>query len=804
MKGALRRISQAPAFAITVIATLALTAGLSTTVFSVLDAVFLRPLPYKHAERIFALRTYSPQGYTQPASYPEFVDWRRESSGFSILAVYNSNGSINAELGAEPGGRAMSLRAVATSDNFFDVFGVRPLLGRTFEKGEEDPGRQFVAVLSYEVWRTWFGARRAAIGAKIQLAGRAYTVVGVMPPGFRFPIGETDAVYFPLSMTPNLREGRGSHWLPTVARLAPGISWREAESRYNRIFARLGEVYPDTKGRRVQLIDAATFAVGRPDAALHLLAYAVLALLAIGCVNLAGLLFARGVRLEHEVAIRSALGAGRWQLTRQMLADNVVYAAAGGALGVLLAYGLLGATSVLLLASLNRGAEVGLNWTVLVVSLGISMLTSLLAGLWPALRLADVSTAVSLRAGSRAGTDRRQQRLRGAFIAVQVSLALVLVVTSGLVFRALARLQHADFGFDPAPILTAEIDLSLGAYENRDVLADFYTPLLERVRAIPGVRAAGLIQLVPIQSWGWDSDVQIVGQPPSPPNEERLAEVRRVTPGYLQVFGIQLVRGRFLDEKLDTPGSLRVMVVNERFVQRFIPPGLDPLEQAIMDGDRKVAIAGVVRNIRQSVYQPPLAEMDFPTSQIPPPERDMYLDSMQLVIRTAGRPEAIGPDLRRTFANLDKTLPYRAQQTMNEVVAAALTLERLENWLFGSFAILALVLALVGIYGLISHEVELSRRDLGIRIALGATSAKIFGLVYRRVGAMVGAGIGVGVLALWAARRLIGTVAALDPGRDGIALLALVFTFAAVSLLAAFVPARRAATADPLESLRSE
>jgi putative ABC transport system permease protein len=797
---ALRHISRDPAFASVVILTLALTIGLSATVFSVLDTVFLRPLPYRQPERIFSLRTWSPQGYTQPASYPEFVDWQRESRKFATLAAYSAISGINAEFG----GSAVAVRAVAASDNFFDVFGVPPLLGRTFEKGEEDSGRRFVTVLSYEVWSGFFGARRDVIGTSIRIAGRPYTIIGVMPRDFRFPIRQTNAVYFPLSLTRNQSESRGNHFLPTIARLAAGVSPQEAQSRFSQIFARLGEGFPDTKGRKVQLIGIAAFTVGRSDQALHLLAYAVLALIAIGCVNLAGLLLARGVRLEHEMAIRSALGAGRWRLIGQLLADNIAHALAGGALGVLLAWGLLRATSVLLVAALNRGAEIQLNGAVLAASLALSIITSLLAGLWPAVRLARPSSAISLRSGIRSGMDPRQSRLRASFVVVQVSLALVLLVTAGLVFRALARLQHADFGFDPAPILTAEIDLSPGAYEQRDIRATFYTPLLERVRAIPGVRDAGLIQLLPVQNWGWNSDVHIVGQPPNPPNEERLAEFRMVTPGYFSVFGIQLVRGRLLDEKLDTTASQRVMVVNQRFVERFIPKGLDPIGQAIMDGGEKVVIAGVVRNIRQNVFEPPLAEMDYPISQVPPNLGYVVLDSLQLVIRTDRPMKSMNSELRRTFAGLDKTLPFRTPETMNEIVAGALTLERLENWLFGSFATLALVLALIGLYGLISHEVELSRRDIGIRIAIGATRRRIFGLVYRRVGGMLAAGLAGGILAIGAVRPMIGAVVPLDPRRDIPLLAALALTFAAVSLCAAWVPARRAASVDPIENLRSE
>jgi putative ABC transport system permease protein len=257
---ALRRFSKARASTVTVILTLALTVGLSTTVFSVLDAVFLRPLPYRQPERIFSLRTYSPQGYTQPASYPEFVDWRRVAADFAELAAYNSLRGLNAEFGNV----TIAVRAVMTSDNFFEVFAVKPLLGRTFQKGEEQLGREFVTVLSYEIWRDSFGGRTDVLGQRIRMGGRPYTVIGVMPAGFRFPIGQTGAVYFPVILSPNQREGRGNHWLPTVARLASGVSAQAAQQRLSRIFANLGQAYPDTKGRRVELINIATFSVAAP------------------------------------------------------------------------------------------------------------------------------------------------------------------------------------------------------------------------------------------------------------------------------------------------------------------------------------------------------------------------------------------------------------------------------------------------------------------------------------------------------------------------------------------------------------
>ncbi len=797
-----RRFGSAPTFAVTVITTLGLTIGLVTTVSSVLDAVFIRPLPYHEVDRIFALRTISPQGYTQPASFPEYLDWRRDSASFASTAGYLPFGNANVETGDS----AISLHSVSVTDNFFDVLGVKPILGRTFEKGEEDAGRNAVTVLSNEVWRNYFGARRDVIGSKIKLDGRPYTIVGVMPAGFRFPISRSDAIYYPVNPKPQDRNQRGNHWLSTLCKLAPGIARVEAQARFNQVFTRLGEQYPASKNRRVSLIDLATFTVGNSDGALRLLLYAVLALLAVGCVNLAGLLIARGITREHEIAIRNALGASRRRIVAHLLWENVVYAIAGGVLGIALAYGLLRATSVLIVASLNRGAEVEINGTILAISLMIAILTSLIAGVWPALRLSTISGGTSLRAGNRGGMDRGQSRLRAAFVTAQVALALVLLVTAGLVFRALERYQHADFGFDPAHILAAEIDLSPGSYESRDIMADFYRPLLDRVHSMHGVRAAGLIQIIPIENWGWNSDIQIVGQPPPPPNQERLAEVRFVTPGYYSALGLRLIHGRLFDDKLDTPDLKNAtIVVNEKFVDRFIPKGVDPIGQAIdQGGGSKSVIVGVVSNVRQSILEGDLAEFDYALSELSPQSQPQFISSMQMVVRTDGEPASITPDLRRILGDLDRTLPFRTPKTMSAVIATALTFERLENWLFASFAMLALALSLIGLYGLISQEVELSRREIGIRIAVGATRARIFAAIYRRVGGMLAGGIAVGLLGTWAARTLIAAVEPIKANRDAALLAGLVLMIALVSLAAAFIPARRAATTDPMNSLRAE
>ncbi len=416
LRYAVRQLRKAPGFGITVIATLALSIGITAAVFSVLYAMMIRPLPYNNADRIVVPQPRSPQGYTQPAAYPEYVDWRRMNHSLAALAGYNDYQSVNFEGSAGP----VAMHAVEGSDNFFDVFGVHPILGRTFAPGEDQDGKNDVLVLSYEVWQQFFGGQASVIGQKVKLDGRPYTIIGVMPAGFRFPISRVDAVYRPLNMTKEQRESRGTHWLRTIGLLKPGVSLKQAQSDMTQVLTDLGRTYPDTKGRTMQLVDVSTSILGKTSDSLRLLLYAVVALLAIGSVNVAGLMLARGVKREREVALRSAVGADRMRIIRQILTEGLLFAVCGAAGGVLLAYGLLRVIRLLLIAALARGAEVQVNVPVLVAALFVSIVVTILAAVIPALRLSGTAPSMALRAGGSAGTSRGQHRLRAAFVVTQV------------------------------------------------------------------------------------------------------------------------------------------------------------------------------------------------------------------------------------------------------------------------------------------------------------------------------------------------------------------------------------------------
>lgn len=806
-----RQLRKSPGFGVTVIATLALTIGITTAIFSVLYAMLIRPLPYHDVERIVVLDTHTSHGAFQAASYPEYADWRKMSHSFSALAAFEPWGNVNLESSAGPVG----LPIVRTTDNYFDIFQVRPILGRTFLFGEDQDGRNDVIVLSYEVWQQYFGAAKSIVDQQVKLDGRAYTVIGVMPAGFRFPINRVNAVYTPLHMTSEKHEDRGFHWLQTIGRLKPGVTPKAAEADLMSVFIDLGRFDIFNKGRRVNLIDLDSYIVGKTDSSLRLLLYAVLILLSIGCVNIAGLLLARGVKRGREIALRSAIGANRSRIIRQILTEGLLYAFWGAVGGIVMAFGLLRTIRLLLIAALARGAEVELNIPVLLAALITAAGVTVLAALIPAFRLSGTAPNLALKSGGSTGTTRGQNRLRAAFVITQVALALTLVVVSGLLMRMLGGLRGTELGFSPDHILTTEVDLSTGHYEGRDVLADFYQPLFEKIHAIPGVQAVGMIQMLPIQAWGWNWEhIHIVGTPPLVEPRTPSAEIRFVSQDYFRVFQNELVSGRLLDPSLDRPKTRFVAVVNEAFVRKFIPPGRDPIGVQIGDDSQKnvnadqpdprVTIIGVVKNIRQNIYAAPAPEIDYLVTQIREQDSLQVLSTMHLIVRTNGDPETIIPSLQRAFHDVDPTLPFRAPETMRSVVAEVLILERLENWLFGTFAALAVLLAVVGLYGLISHEVELSTRDFGVRLALGAKRGKILSDIYRRVAWMLGIGAFIGLLLTASAKRYINSVVAIDMEKDVWRVLGLTLVLIAAGMLAAFFPAQRASSIDPMHALREE
>jgi len=805
LRYALRQLRRAPGFAFTVVLTLALSVGVATAVFCVIDAVILRPLPYDNPDKIVDIESRSRSQYTQPASWPSYVDERAQATAFAALAGYANYFTYTVETSSSG---PVLLDSVRSTDNFFQVFGVHPLLGRTFLPGEEQEGRNNIVVLSYDAWQTYFGGDRGVVNRAVKLDGRAFTVIGVMPAGFRFPLNMRNAIYTPMRLDKPWMNGRGNHWLRTVARLKDGVTLAQAQADLSLVFSNLGKTYTSDDGRTVRLMHLSQSVDARSKGPLWTLLGAVLAVLAIGCVNVAGLLLARGVKREREMAMRTAIGAGRARLVFQVLTEGLLLAALGAGGGILLAWSMLSLMRAFMIHALARGAEIQLNWIVLAAAIAASVFASLAAALYPALRMARVDPNRALKAGGSSGTGRGQHRLRAGFVVTEVALTLVLLVVSGMLIRMVMSYRHADLGFDSAHILAADINLSPDRYQGRDEIADFYQPLFNRVAQIPGVRAVGAISILPIQNWGSNSDIHIAGQPPYPPNQEMLAEGRMVSLGYFDVFGIPLRRGRMLSSSLDRPENpSSAVVVNERFQSKFLPNGPDAVGQRIDDADKEAnwtRIVGVTGNVRQDIFEAPLAERDWLIDAVPVAERAANISSMSLVMRVDGDPMSIVPALRGAIRNIDPTVPFKTPLTMTDVIAETLVFERMESWLFAIFASLALALALVGLYGLVSHEVEQSTRDIGVRMALGATRNRILTMVLQRVAWMLAAGTVAGLVLTFVVRKLIGMVIYFEAQKEAGGFVLLALMLVAAGLLAALIPAARAASIEPMQALRAE
>ncbi|SEG30968.1 duplicated orphan permease [Bryocella elongata] len=801
----LRQLRSAPSFAITTILTLALGIGCATAVFSVIDATLLRPLPFAHQGEIVVPETLAIAGFHQPWSLPSYLDARQQLDTFSALAGYSTFARVNLEGPSGP----VSLPAVKSTDNFFTVFGVKPLLGRTYLPGEDQPGRDDVAVLSYEVWQREFSSQTDVVGKVVRLDGKPFTILGVMPAGFRFPLQTIHAIYIPLHADPFYISCRACHWMETVGLLKPGVTLERSQANFNETFTNLARSYPasDT-GRTVHVLPLQVSINKQAGAPLKTLGFAALALLSIACVNVAGLLLARGVKREREMALRAAVGAGRARIIRQMITESLALSAAGLGLGMAIAWLLLAAMRTFLISALARGIDVHLNLPALGVALLLSGLTSLAASMAPALRLSGTDPVLALRSGVSTGPSRSQHRLRSSFIVMQVALSMVLLSVAGLLLRNLASMLTTELGYPAEKILTTQVTLSPASYAGKDPIATLYQPLLDRVSHMPGVQAAGFINVLPIQNFGSNRDTHITGQPPYPPRLDVTAETRYVTPGYFDAMGIHLVRGRMLTEGLDPwQNPAGTVVVNEAFQRKFFSSGGDPVGAHIDDNDKaelKTTIVGKVTDIRQDFRQPPMAEMDYLATEFPPKDRIQMLPSMTLVVRSSGDPGQLIAPIRDALHQIDPTIPFQTPETMAQVVRDSLVFDRMENWLFGIFAGFALLLSLVGLYGLIQHEVTLRRRDIGLRIALGSTRLRVVVEVIQRVTLLMAGGIAMGWGLTLALQRILGSVVEMHAAHDAALLSGLTLALALAGIAASLLPATQAATIDPMHALRSE
>ena len=812
---ALRTLLKRPGFTLVAVLTLALGIGANSAIFSVVNAVVLRPLPYAAPERLVALwGDLNQSGFEElELSAPEYADFRaRGAHVFEDVAAFNVGG-FNLTGAGEP----ERIQGVYATASLFPTLGVAPLRGRAYTAEEDRPGSDDVAVISHSLWRRRFGSDPAAVGKTVTLDGRPTTIVGVMPPDFRFPGHDTD-VWKPAAFDADLLSpnNRGSHFLSAVARLRPGFTLGRAREEVAALARAQGEenrnTYPRGFGASLRPLDEEV--VGPSvRTSLFLMLFAVGALLLIACANVANLLLARAASRRKEVAVRTALGAGRARIMRQLLTESVLLSLAGGAAGLVLA--LWGVDLLVTLApeGTPRVAEVGLDARVVAFTFGVSLLTGVVFGLAPALYASKVDLNESLKEGGRGGTEGASRgRLRGLLVVGEFALALVVLACAGLLVRSFARVLEERPGFDARGVLTMRLVLPESKYKSYDAHRAFYENLFARLRGLPGVEAVGANNLLPFNGSGGSRGFLIEGRPVPPGQPHPEEQLRFVTPGYFEALRVPLLRGRDLTER-DVAGGTRVALVSRSMAERHWP-GEEAIGKRFAYANIRrgsehapewIEIVGVVGDVKhRGLDIDPRPEIYVPVYQPLFTNRPTPPLSLYVAVRTKGDPAALAPSVRREVAAVDPEQPLANVRTMEERVAGSVAERRFNMTLLGVFACVALALAAVGVYGVMAYAVARRTHEIGVRVALGAQRGDVVRLVLRQGMWLALAGVGCGVALAYAATRLMqGLLYGVSP-TDPLTFAGVSALLAAAALLACLVPARRATKVDPMIALRYE
>jgi putative ABC transport system permease protein len=800
LRFAIRTFVKQPGFAMVAIITLALGIGANSAIFSVINGVLLKPLPFKQPENVVKLWESMANGFQGSVSAPNLKDWREQNTVFTRIAAYQFQ-----NFGLESKDAPERVRAATVSAEFFDVLGVPPQLGRTIAEGEDQEGKHRVAVLSDQLWQSKFAGDRGIVGKTILLGGENYTVIGVMPANFRYPSRLTD-LWVPLVMPPQQFTARGSHFLLALARLKPGVTFQQAQEQMSAIAHRIELQYPDNQtGRGALLIQAQEEIVRGIRPALLTLLAAVGLVLLIACTNVANLLLARAATRRREIAIRLALGAGRWRLLRQLLTESALLSLLGGAIGLVLAYWGVAALVKLATGILPRANEVTLDGRVAAFTIVLSLLTGIVFGLAPALQASKAELQSDLKEGSAAAGNQQSNLLRSLLVVGEVAAALVLLIGASLLIKSFARLQHTESGLRPENVLTAGITLPDSKYKTTEAISQFHKRMLERVSSLPGVQSAGIISKLPLQEYGYNGGIQIEGQPPPPPgSRDQYVEFRAVSPDYFRTFGIPLLAGRMLDER-DQSDTALSLLVNETVVRRLFsgqPPLTDAIGKYVTVNNSKYQIVGVVGDVKQSgLVQPTRPEIYWPYPQSP----DTGLTgSVALAVRATGEPTALTAAVRNAVLAVDPAQPIHNVKAMEEVIADSVSDRRLNTLLLTLFAAVALLLALIGVYSVMSYLVAQNTREIGIRIALGAQVRDVLRLVVGQGMVLTLIGIAMGIALSFALTRLMDTLLFGVTATDPTVFVAAPLIILVVALLACHIPAWRATKVDPILALRYE
>jgi putative ABC transport system permease protein len=795
-----RSLLKHPGFTAVVVATLAVGIAANTTIFSTVDALLLHPFSFPNQERLLVLWEQNPAVGTVRGSVApgNFTDWREQNQICEQVVAIDQL-SFDLSDGTHP----ERFPGYGVTHGFFDALGVKAAQGRTFLPEESEPGREQVVVLKNSFWQERFGGDPQIVGKTITLNRKPFTVVGVMPADFNYPYN-AGVMWTPLIFDREEQHDRQSHYLRVIGLLKPGATIGQAQAELHAVAKRAQEQFPDTNtGRDVGVVTLTDDAVRGARTGVPVLMGAVVFVLLIACANVANLLLVRAVARQRETAVRLALGASRARLIRQALTESAILGIIGGTVGLFI--------SVWAIEGLARGIpedfskfipgwnRLGINFNVLFFTFAVSMLAGIVAGLAPVWHSSRTNLNEALKAGGRGDSGRGgHSRLRSILVVSEVALSLVLLVGAGLMVRSFVAIQRADLGIKPENVLAMQISLPRDSYEDKDKRRDFYQQLLGRVGAMPGVMNAGVVSIVPFSSSNNSNTFQVVGQAPFTKGEEPYVEIRVSTPGYFDAIGTSLRGGRLFTAQDDAKAS-RVILVNEKFARKFLP-GQQPIGQRLeLGGEEKETheIIGVVADVIDDDFDEPDATAYLPYSQ------NSYL-TMNLVIRGTQDPTRMVSGIRNEVHALDPALPVSNIKTVSQMIYERVSPKRLMTYILAVFALCALLLASVGIYGVMSYAVSQRTHEIGIRMALGARAADVLRLVVSNGMKLTAIGVVIGLAGAFALTRFLENLLFHVTATDKVTFVAVAAALLLVALLASYVPARRATKVDPLVALRDE